>query len=134
MHSDDYPIADLPTPDPDYSPAETVGIQLAALRTNDDPYADAGIRTAYNFASPANRAATGPIDRFTAMVKGPQYRPMIDYVEAVRGPLERDGNTAHQTVTLTGTSGETCTYTFRVSLQSRGPFRGCWQTDRVLRE
>ena len=132
MTADDYPVDGLPTPDPAYGPERVVEIQLDALAENDNPTENAGIKTAYNFASPANRRSTGPLDRFVRMVEGPQYAPMIDHVEATTGPLERDGAQATQTVTLTGPDGRTMTYEFGVSEQTNGPFAGCWQTDRVL--
>ncbi|MEF8790445.1 MAG: DUF4864 domain-containing protein [Haloarculaceae archaeon] len=132
MSTSDYPVADLPTPDPSHGPERVVGIQLEALTDNDDPFENAGIGTAYNFASPANRRATGPLDRFVRMVEGPRYAPMIDHVEAVTGPMERDGNRAEQRATLTGPEGRTVTYRFRLSVGSGGPFEGCWLTDRVV--
>ena len=131
MADSDYPVEDLPTPDPSYGAERVVGIQLDALGSNDDPIPNAGIGTAYNFASPANRRQTGPLDRFVRMVEGPRYAPMIDHVEAVRGPLERHDRQAQQSVTLTGPAGRTVTYEFGVSKQSGGRFDGCWLTDRV---
>nr|WP_230458922.1 DUF4864 domain-containing protein [Haloarcula sp. K1] len=125
-------MASLPTPSETYGPSDAVALQLEALETNDDPFENAGIMTAYNFASPANRRSTGPLDRFIAMVESPQYRPMIDFGEAVRGPVERNENYAEQRVTITGPDGRTTTYEFGLSVQSVGKFRGCWQTDRVV--
>jgi hypothetical protein len=132
--ADDYPIADLPTPEPSYEPERVVDLQLDALADNDTPFENAGIGTAYNFASPANRRATGPFDRFVRMVNGPQYAPMIDHVEAVAGPVEISDTTAEQRVTLTGSEGRTVTYAFGLSEQSAGPLDGCWLTDRVVVE
>lgn len=130
----DHPVPDRPTPDPSYGPERVVAIQLDALATNDEPAANAGIETAYNFASPANRRATGPFDRFVAMVTGPRYAPMVDHVEATTGPLERNGDEAAQRVTLTGPDGRTATYRFGLSRQSGGAWDGCWLTDSVLVE
>jgi hypothetical protein len=132
--ADDHPIEGLPTPDPAEGPGEAVDKQLDALATNDEPFEDAGVLTAYNFASPGNRASTGPSERFVRMVHGPTYAPMIDHVEAVPGPVERAGEDAERRVTITGPEGRTVTYTFGLSLQSRGRFEGCWMTDRVLVE
>ncbi|EMA26503.1 DUF4864 domain-containing protein [Haloarcula argentinensis] len=132
MPEHEYPVADLPTPSETDSPSDAVALQLDALGTNDDPFENAGIMTAYNFASPANRRSTGPLDRFIAMVESPQYCPMIDFGEAVRGPVERTENYAEQRVTITGPNGRTTTYEFGLSVQSVGEFRGCWQTDRVV--
>jgi hypothetical protein len=130
----EYPIADLPTPDPSFDPATVVETQLHALATNDDPFENAGIGVAYNFASPANRRVTGPFDRFVRMVTGPRYAPMVDHVEATTGPLERDGTSAEQRVTLTGPDGRTVTYLFGLSSDHDGDPDGCWLTDRVVLE
>jgi hypothetical protein len=132
--TEDYPIAGLPTPDPSYGPDEVVSVQVDGLATNDDPFENAGIGVAYNFASPANRRATGPFDRFVRMVTGPQYSPMVDHVEATAGPMERDGGNAEQRVTLTGPDGRTATYVFGLSNERSGRFDGYWLTDRVLLE
>jgi hypothetical protein len=129
---EDYPRPDLPRPDGSYGPGEVVDIQLEALATNDDPFENAGIGTAYNFASPANRRSTGPFDRFVRMVTGPKYGPMVDHVEATTGPVEHDGATAEQWVTLTGPGGRTVTYVFGLSNERTGDLDGCWLTDRVL--
>lgn len=132
MVEHEYPIASLPTPSETDGPSDAVALQLDALKTNDDPCQNAGIMTAYNFASPANRRSTGPLARFVAMVRSPQYRPLVDFDEAVRGPVERTENYATQRVTITGANGETATYEFGLSVQSVGEFRRCWQTDRVV--
>lgn len=135
MSPTDHPVPDRPTPDPSYGPERVVAIQLDALATNDDPAANAGIETAYNFASPANRSATGPLDRFVTMVTNRRYAPMVDHVEATTGPLERDGDDeASQRVTLTGPDGRTVTYRFGLSRQSGGEWDGCWLTDSVVAE
>lgn len=129
-----YPVSGLPTPDPSRGPAAVVDVQLEALATNDSPVENAGIKTAYNFASPANRRATGPLERFVRMVEGPRYAPMIDHVEAVTGPLEREGDRATRRVTLTGPRGRTVTYRFGLSRHSGNDLDGCWLTDSVLTE
>jgi hypothetical protein len=132
--SDDHPVEGLPTPDPSHDPDDVVSILLSALATNDDPHEDAGIQTAYNFASPANRRALGPLEEFSRMVRGRRYRPLIDHEEAVAGPVEYDGDEAEQLVTVTGPGGRTITYAFGLSRAPSGQFEGCWVTDRVLVE
>lgn len=130
---DDYPVEGVPVPEGSHGPAQVVSIQLDGLAENDDPFENAGIGTAYNFASPANRRATGPFDRFVRMVTGPRYAPMVDHVEATTGPITRQGETARQRVTLTGPTGRTATYVFGLSVGT-GPAEGCWLTDRVVPE
>ena len=124
----------MPSPDPSHDPERVVAVQLEALAANDDPFENAGIGVAYNFASPANRRSTGPFERFARMVTGPRYAPMVDHVEATAGPLERDGDTATQRVTLTGPDGRTETYEFGLSRRRSGELDGYWLTDRVVVE
>ena len=128
----DYPIASAPTPAPDDGPAAALRRQLDALADDDTPTDDAGIETAYNFASPAIRRRTGSYDRFARLLRSPRYAPLVDHIEAVPGPLERDWNDATRRVTVTGPDGRTRTYEFRLSPAGSGPFRNCWQTDSVV--
>ena len=127
-----YSVPGVPMPDPDDGPEAALHRQLTALADNDDPIADAGVKTAYNYASPANRRRTGPYDRFARMVHSDRYAPLVDHVEAVPGPLEKDWNVGTRRVTVTGPEGRTRTYQFRLSPASTGPFRNCWQTDAVV--
>jgi hypothetical protein len=131
MPDSEHPVEDLPTPDPSEDPEDAVSVQIEALGDNDDPYENAGIMTAYNYASPANRRSTGPLDRFVQMVESQRYSVMIDFEEVVRGPIEKSGDSAEQKVTITG-EGRTVTYEFGLSVQSGGRFDGCWMTDSVL--
>lgn len=122
----------LPAPSPDLSPREVVRLQVAALRTNDTPYEGAGIETAFRFASPANKAATGPLDRFRTLFDGPQYGPMIDHRAASIGTVQAEGNRAQVGVVLTTESGTRIGYLFRLSRQTDAPHEGCWMTDAVM--
>lgn len=131
MTRSDHPVPDLPAPDRAYGPERAVRIQLEAFADNDDPVENAGIKTAYNFASPANRRVTGPLDRFVEMVEGPRYAPMIDHTAAQVEPPERTGDRARQRVALTGPDGRRVAYLFELSVCGEAPFEGCWLTDGV---
>ena len=63
----------LPQPAVDLQPGDVVRIVIEALGRNDRPWPNAGIETTFNFASPANKVNTGPLERFIRMVKGPPY-------------------------------------------------------------
>lgn len=128
---DDHPIDDLEKPSKEYEPEDVVELQVEALGNNDDPREDAGIETAYNFASPSNRASTGPIDRFKRMVKNRLYSDMIDHEKASYTPMVKNGDRASQEVVLAQEDGSETKYEFVVSLQDEGEFEGCWMTDSV---
>ncbi len=123
------PAADRTSPDPALSPGQVVRAQLEALRKNDHPGPDAGIAAAFRFASEANRAVTGPVERFARMLRNPTYRPMIDHASAKLGPVATEGDVARVQVVLFGASGEVVAYDFTLS---RDPSTGCWATDSVV--
>ena len=123
-----------PHPPPSLSPGQVVEIVLAALQHNDDPQPDAGIATTFEFASPANRLETGPLQRFASMIKNPAYRVMLGFRSATKGRLELDGNHAQQRVVIVGRDGSQVTYVFLLSKQSDGPYANCWMTDGVIRQ
>lgn len=123
----------LPEPAPDLSLTEVVRLQVEALGTNDTPYEDAGIEAAFAFASPANKRATGPLDRFHRLFDTPAYGPMIDHAGATYSDPQVEGKMARMGVILTTAQGERVGYLFRLSKQEGEPHAGCWMTDAVRR-
>ena len=126
-------LGTLPQPDPTLGPEQVIQIQLKALKRNDEPEPDTGIATAFNFASPDNRATTGPLGRFALMVHSPAYAPMLNYKAEQIGPLEMVGDSVQQSVLLLDAQGKTAVYAFVLSRQEDGPCAGCWMTDGVMR-
>ena len=125
------PLSETLIPDPGLSPGDVIRIQLEALRHND--HQDRGIAVAFRFASPANRANTGPLSRFIAMIEQGPYALMLDFREADYGPVETVANQARQRITLTGARAS-MTYWFILSRQSEAPYADCWMTDAVYIE
>ena len=125
-----YSLA-LPVPNPRLQPEDVVEIVLDALAKNDTPYANAGIETTFNFASPSNKAVTGPLDRFITMVKGPVYSVMVDHKSHVLSEVVITNNRAYQWVRLITASGATVHFGFRLGLQSEGKYKGMWLTEVV---
>lgn len=123
-----------PKPSPQLAPDEVVRIQLRALQENSEARGDGGIALVFEFASPANRRTTGPLERFVEVVKAPDYRPMLNHRTARQGPLQITGNEARQRVTITDSGGETVSYLFLLSKQASEPYENCWMTDAVVRE
>ena len=125
------PLSESLVPNPGLSPGDVIRIQLEALRNNDEQ--DRGIAVAFRFASPANRANTGPLPRFVAMIEQGLYSLMLDFLEADYGPVETVADQARQRVTLTG-ARTSVTYWFHLSRQSDAPYTDCWMTDAVYIE
>jgi len=123
----------IPTPSPDLSPTEVVRLQVEALGENDTPYEEAGIEAAFQFASPANKRATGPLERFRRLFDTAAYRPMIDHLGARTSEAQVRGDVARVGVVLTSERGRQVGYLFRLSKQADAPHEGCWMTDGVQR-
>ena len=118
-------------PGVDPAPEDVVGIVINALAKNDQPYPDAGIATTFAFASPGNKANTGPLEKFTRMVKSHPYAVMVNHVARDFSEEVRVGDDAYQLVALTGLDGSEVVFAFRLSRQLDGEFKGMWMTDAV---
>jgi hypothetical protein len=121
----------LPEPSPRLSAEEVVRVQVEALGDNDTPHEDAGIEAAFNFASPANKRVTGPLDRFRRLFETPAYGPMIDHRGATYSTPQVRDSVARIGVILTTKQGERVGYLFRLSKQAEAPHEDCWMTDAV---
>ena len=127
------PQEEIPKPNPKLSPEEVVSIVLQALQHNDTPTKNSGIAITFGFASPANRAITGPLDRFIELVNNPLYKPMLNHRHAERGSIRVAGDMARQRVTLFDAEGRRAIYIFTLSKQQEEPYKDCWMTDGVER-
>jgi uncharacterized protein DUF4864 len=125
------PLADL-TPRPEMSPEQVVRFQVTALQHNDDPQTDAGIERAFRFASPSNKTATGPLEKFAQIVKSPAYAPMLNNVSSSIIGSVVEGDKAKVAVKVFGAIGRQVAYVFVLSKQSEGEFSNCWMTDSVV--
>ncbi len=119
-------------PDPSLSPQDVVSIQIEALRNNDSPYENRGVEVTFNFASPANKRITGPLDRFEVMVRSPTYGPMIDHRSASFENLSVEGDSARIDVILRSKEGLYLGYRFFLSRQHGNRYEGSWMTDTVI--
>jgi hypothetical protein len=123
--------APRPRPSPKLTPGQVVRIVMDALQHNDED--DSGIAVTFDFASPANREVTGPLERFAQMVKNPAYGPMLNYKSAEYGKAVVVDDQAQQVVKIVAADDEVAVYVFRLSKQPDGEYEGCWMTDGVIR-
>ncbi|EFJ43901.1 hypothetical protein VOLCADRAFT_118965 [Volvox carteri f. nagariensis] len=120
-------------PHPSLPPEAVIGIQLAALACED-------ISRVFAFASPANKAVTGPLERFTMLLlRDPKYRPLVRHRVAEQVDLGSLRPGIHRAVvkvvsTNTGMPQEVEMMFYWV-LSRQGPDAGpqanCWMTDSV---
>jgi hypothetical protein len=123
-------LSEVVLPHAHLSPAEVVRLQLAGLaHENAD---GVGILQCYAFASPANRAVTGPLDRFGRMVRQQPYDCMARPRALLVGRPEHDKRVARVLVTVMGADSQVHAFTFVLGRQQEAPFANCWMTEAVL--
>jgi hypothetical protein len=122
---------EMPRPSSELQPGEVVQIVIDALGKNNYPFTDAGIETAFNFSSPANKVNTGPLERFVKLVKGPVFGKMINHRDSTLSKVVLEGNKALRLVQIVGANNETLYFAFRLGLQQEGDYAGMWLTEAV---
>jgi hypothetical protein len=116
-------------PHPKFTPAEVVDIQLRGLAA---PGKDAvGIWQCFCFASPRNRAATGPLDRFGQMVRAEPFACLGNAPAVLMGKPQIDDRFAKLLVTVVDQGQQLRAFTFILFKQQGGPFADCWMTEAV---
>ncbi len=128
------PPAEPLRPDPGLAAGDVVRIQVEALGRNGTLDDDEGIRIAFRFASPDNRASTGPLHRFIDLLKDRSYRDMLDHRSAEYHELVLDEERAAQRVTLVTLDYREVDFVFFLSRRDLPDCEGCWMTDAVHRE
>lgn len=122
---------DLPMPSPDFLPEEVIRLIVESLQQNDD--SDLGIEVTFNFASPGNKSAAGPLNNFKQQVKEPLFLPMLNFITYKASDLVSDGLKAQQIIIIQDQNGLDAGYLFTLSKQTEAPFKDCWMTDSVRR-
>ena len=120
-----------PIPSVDLTPEEVIQIVVEALKTNDSATGDQGIATVWRFAAPGNKAVTGPLPRFTTMIKG-GFSEMLNHLTTDFGPIEIDDDVAAQPVVIITPVGDEVTYLFQLRRQAAGEYEGMWMTEAVF--
>ena len=120
----------LVKPSPDINPIDVVEVQLFALQSNDET--DFGIRQTWEFAHPRNKMATGPLPRFTSMIKTPAYSILLNNLKFETKEIFNDGKTAGIAVRIEAKDNKAYTYMWTLEkIIEEGPLYGNWMTSGV---
>ena len=130
-----YPESSSPVaikPSQELTPLDVVTSQLKAFQNNDSPYPNAGIETAYNFASPYQKAENGPYRRYENMYNSRRFNTLIHCSEFFIEKHFANDKKAEYFVFVTDKNGNEWIFLFRLSRQTEIPYSGCWMTDSIL--
>ena len=124
--------ADLLEPNINIGPYDVVKIQLTGLQNNDKLSDDFGIKQTWNFAHPNNKKYTGPLDKFTKMIKGDSYQMLIDHLEHTINPLGNSDKWAQYEVVILDKNKIYHKFNWQVEkYKGEGPLNDCWLTTMV---
>ena len=124
-------LAAQPLPQPNLPAKKVVQIQLSALQFNDSPIKNAGINLTWKFAHPDNREATGPLQRFTAMIQSPHYKSLLNHSSHTINELEANDMRSVFEVDVQKQSGRVLRFIWVVEKVRQGRYKGCWMTTAV---
>ena len=124
--------ADIVKPNSRIEPYQVIKIQLRGLMNNDDPSTDYGIKQTWEFAHPSNKKYTGPINKFTKMIKGEGYRMLLNHTESEVVEVFKSNNQYGFDVTILALDKNYYRFQWVVEkYYEDGPLKDCWLTTSV---
>ena len=124
--------ADIIKPNSEIGPNQVVKIQLNGLSKNDEPNLKNGIKQTWEFAHPSNKKYTGPLSKFITLLKGQNYRMLINHLDNEIIEIFKTTNKYGFEVTIL--SNDKNYYQFQWVVEKyyeEGPLKDCWLTISV---
>ena len=122
---------DIISPHPNIQPKNVVEIQLRSLQRNNEPMPDTGIAQTWAFAHPDNRLMTGPIERFTNMMKSQNYKNILYHRNHKIEPVFKTNIRSQFAVSITTLSDQKMTFKWELMKVLSGKLSGSWMTTSV---
>ena len=124
--------ADVIKPNNGIEPYQVVKIQLRSLKNNDDPFTNAGIEQTWEFAHPNNKKITGPLEKFTKMIYGKNYKMLIGHENNEITILNKNSNKSVYKVFILSSDKKKYSYIWQIEkVTQEGDLKNCWMTTSV---
>ena len=124
--------ADLIKPNSNLKPFDVLMIQLNSLKNNNNPYKDAGIEQAWEFAHPNNKVSTGPLERFKKMIYSDSYKILIGHENNKIIILKESLNEFVYKVYVISEDKKKYYYIWQIEkVEMEGNLKNCWMTTGV---
>ena len=124
--------ADLIKPNSNLKPFDVLMIQLNSLKNNNNPYKDAGIEQAWEFAHPNNKISTGPLERFKKMIYSDSYKILISHENNKTIILRETFNKLVYKVYVLSKDKKKYYYIWQIEkVKQEGYLKNCWMTTGV---
>ena len=123
--------ADLIKPNKNLEALDVLMIQLNSLKNNNNPYKDAGIEQAWEFAHPNNKVVTGPLKRFKQMIYSDSYKVLINHEENKITILKETKYKFVFKVNVLSKDKKKYYYIWQIDKVKEGKLKDCWMTTLV---
>jgi|TARA_E500000178_G_scaffold273558_1_gene272016 hypothetical protein len=124
--------AELIKPNNSINPQKVVEIQLKGLMNNNYPIKDHGIRQTWEFAHPNNQKNTGPLERFTNMIKGNSYKMLLNHLDHKIVEKQINNSIASYEVIVLDANKTYYKFYWQVERYNKDGFlKDCWLTTLV---
>ncbi len=122
----------LTKPNISLKPLDVISIQLNSLQRNDIPFKDAGIKQVWEFAHPNNKKITGPLEKFTKMIYGKNYKMLIGHENNEITILNENSNKSVYKVFILSSDKKRYSFIWEIEkVVEEGSLKDCWMTISV---
>jgi len=118
-------------PDQNLKPMDVIKIQLDALKNNDKPKMDSGIKQTWLFAHPRNKMVTGPYPRFRIMLYDPHYQILLNHKSHSINLMQSNKNKFIYGVNIVSKDNKNFFYEWHIEKGSEENCKSCWFTSAV---
>ena len=123
--------ADIIKPTKNLTAYDVIKIQLNALKKNDEPNKNSGIKQTWVFAHPENKKFTGPYKRFEKMLLGNQYNALINHESRKIKLIMNSKNKYIYNVELISKEKKMYVYEWHLEKSTTAECSNCWFTTIV---
>ena len=118
-------------PNENLEPIDVIQIQLKALKDNDTPKADAGIKQTWLFAHPKNKLVTGPYPIFRMMLYDPHYQILLNHNSHSINLIQSDDKKFVYGVNVVSKDNQNFFYEWHIEKGTEENCNNCWFTSAV---
>ena len=123
--------ADIIKPAENLTAYDVIKIQLNALKKNNEPNKNSGIKQTWVFAHPENKKITGPYERFQKMLLGDQYKVLINHESHKIKLIINSKNKYIYNVELISSDKKMYFYEWHLEKSTNKNCNNCWFTTSV---
>ena len=123
--------ADIIKPAKNLTAYDVIKIQLNALKNNNKPNKNSGIKQTWVFAHPENKKITGPYERFQKMLLGNQYNVLINHESHKIKLIMNSKNKYIYNVELISSDKKMYFYEWHLEKSTTKSCNNCWFTTNV---